>query len=41
MKVSFKTSLDNIEKDRKYMRAKGSGILEIYGESKDSNLIRN
>jgi hypothetical protein len=41
MKIGFKTSLDNIEKDRKYMRAKGSGILQIYGEAKDNNLIKN
>jgi len=41
MKINFKTSLDNIEKDRKYLRAKGSGILQVYGEGKDSNLSKN
>jgi hypothetical protein len=35
MKLTFKTSLDNIDKDRKYLRAKGSGLLQLYGENRE------
>jgi hypothetical protein len=38
MKLCFKTSLENIEKDRKYLRAKNSRLFQVCGERKELGL---